>query len=376
MHGNQGGGGGKNTIFLAVVGRSQPRTGGEYYNAYALQGLSEAWGEPWVLAMAQTPSWIRGCNRPGIRPVYYVAANVWFLMQLARLRPEHCYIDFFMFRFLWLYRVCAWWLRIPDTLVVVHDLYHVLMPKGVSRTLVMRGERFFLNACGRIVTTSADTARRLEAELGVEAPSIDVLPPGIEMDEAIRHHVPAPPESTEAGPLRVLYVGMVKREKGVIDLVRALQRLREEGLDAELHIAGQTDIEPEYTAELKRIITASGLVTFHGFMAKPELHALYRQSHVFVLPSYYETFGIVVIEAMQFGLPVVAAASGGIPEIVTHGENGLLYRPGDVEELAACLRELAASPALRARLGAAGRQSVETRYGWDGLQSAFRRLAA
>jgi alpha-maltose-1-phosphate synthase len=92
---------------------------------------------------------------------------------------------------------------------------------------------------------------------------------------------------------------------------------------------------------------------------------LYSHAACFACPSVYEPFGLINLEAMACGTPVVASAVGGIPEVVVDGETGLLVPPGDPGILAAALGRLLADPARGARLGTAGRRRVEERFSWE-----------
>jgi len=85
-----------------------------------------------------------------------------------------------------------------------------------------------------------------------------------------------------------------------------------------------------------------------------------------VLPSLTEGLGLSLVEAMAAGLPVVASRAGGIPEVVSHGETGLLFAPGNSEDLASCLNEMMRFPGLRRRLAAAGKAAVRREFAIDG----------
>ena len=115
-----------------------------------------------------------------------------------------------------------------------------------------------------------------------------------------------------------------------------------------------------------------------GMVPREDLVPLYTQAAVFVCPSVYEPFGIINLEAMACGTPVVASAVGGIPEVVVHGETGLLvplearggadFEPRDPDrfarDLAAAVNELMADPPRRERMGRLSRRRVEERFGW------------
>src|SRR5207248_10995934 len=100
-------------------------------------------------------------------------------------------------------------------------------------------------------------------------------------------------------------------------------------------------------------------VQFTGAVSESELYQLYADSDIFCLPSRYESFGLVLLEAMMFGKPVVGVNVGGMPEIVVAGGNGFLAEPANVDSLAHNLRRLISSKSLRAEFGACSRRLFE-----------------
>jgi glycosyltransferase involved in cell wall biosynthesis len=160
--------------------------------------------------------------------------------------------------------------------------------------------------------------------------------------------------------VRVLFVGNVADNKGVGVVLDAFARVAPEHPLLRLTIAGGAD--QEVAAELRGRAAKAGLgerVELCGFVEHDRLPALYRSADVFAAPSRYEGgLGLVYLEAMACGLPVVAAATGGTAEAVAPGETGFLLERGDAEETAQAIRTLVGDPALRARMGAAARRRV------------------
>jgi glycosyltransferase involved in cell wall biosynthesis len=171
----------------------------------------------------------------------------------------------------------------------------------------------------------------------------------------------------------VLFVGRITPHKGVDRLIAALPP------GARLQIAGSTGHDPhlperDYPQLLQRL-AAGRDVAFLGPVADADLPALYRQARVLVLPSVHRTcygrairvselLGLVVLEAMASGTPVIGSRLGGIPEIVEHSVTGFLVEPGNVAELRARLSELLHDPALAARMGRNARELVLERFTW------------
>ncbi|HEX6242086.1 MAG TPA: glycosyltransferase family 4 protein [Polyangiales bacterium] len=164
--------------------------------------------------------------------------------------------------------------------------------------------------------------------------------------------------------------------KGHADLLRALALVKRELPAVRLAIVGGDYPEGSgVTRDLSKQADALGLsenVLFTGH--RRDVASLMAACDVFALPSFEEPFGLVYTEAMAMKKPVIALRNGGAPEVVSHGENGLLSPPKDDAALAANLLTLLRDPALRARYGANGRESVEARFSPARLASDFGAL--
>ena len=187
----------------------------------------------------------------------------------------------------------------------------------------------------------------------------------------------------------VLFVGRITRQKGVVHLVDAVKYLPR-GMQVVL-CAGAPDT-PEIAAEMRAGVeaaTAAGgnIVWIEKMVTKPEAIQLYSNCRVFCCPSVYEPFGIINLEAMACGAPVVASATGGILEVVVDGVTGFLvpFKPdtvtgfpvdgdGFARGLAGALTELMANPKLCQRMGAEGRQRVEETFAWEAIAAQTVKL--
>jgi glycosyltransferase involved in cell wall biosynthesis len=150
-------------------------------------------------------------------------------------------------------------------------------------------------------------------------------------------------------------VGRLLPTKGLLHMVQAFATLREES--AHLAIAG----EGPYRAELENFVTSHRVprVHFLGFQNYTQLPACYAASDLFVMPSYRESWGVVINEAMNFALPIIASRdAGAVADLVDHGVNGLLFDYGDVEGLAAHLDHLVSRPDERRRMGEKSAQRI------------------
>lgn len=179
------------------------------------------------------------------------------------------------------------------------------------------------------------------------------------------------------GPLRVLFVGRLVERKGVEVLVRALARLLERRA-ATLVVIGEGPLEPAIRALVVRL-GLTGQVALAGRVDDEALRRAYREADVFVLPAVVdakgdtEGLGVVLLEALRFGVPVIASRAGGIPDIVRDGDTGWLVPPGDPAALADALDRVAADPGEARRRVARGRVRVDERFSIDGVVRRVRR---
>lgn len=204
-----------------------------------------------------------------------------------------------------------------------------------------------------VLAPSRKTAAEIERDYRVRG--VEVLPNvtgGLE--------IPAPArEDVEPGYL--LYVGRLRIRKGVEVLLEALAEIVRAGGGARLLIAGTGEQE----VSLRRRAAELGVddaARFLGRCDAARVRALLAAARCLVVPSTYEGMPLVILEAMSEGVPVVASAVSGIPEVVLDGETGWLVPPEDPPRLAAALRQALADPAEAQRRGAAGRRRVEEEY--------------
>lgn len=209
-----------------------------------------------------------------------------------------------------------------------------------------------IGAGGTVCCASRDLRDRVGAAMGWSMAGTVVAPHGVDLVD-----FPLDPPRPEAGwGWRLLYVGRLDPTKGIDTLLRAMASLP---AAATLRIAAPD--EPVHVTRVRALIRTLGLegrVTLAG-APRRELSAIYRTADVCVFPSEWpEPFGLVPLEAMASGTPVVATGTGGSGEYLTDRRNCLLFPPGDPAALAAALRTLSGDPALRERLVAEGRSTA------------------
>jgi glycosyltransferase involved in cell wall biosynthesis len=198
----------------------------------------------------------------------------------------------------------------------------------------------------RVVLRRAAVAIAPSAALAGEACALGahdvrIIPVGVDVPGETR---------PEDEPPFVLYAGRLSPEKGILELVAAADGLP-------LVVAGDGPLRDRVPGAL-------------GFVPPDELGRLYDRAAVVAVPSHREGFGVVCLEAMAHATPVVAAAVGGLLDLVVDGETGIHVPPGDVPALRAALRRLLGDGELRRRLGTAARERVLERFTWTAATSA------
>lgn len=215
-------------------------------------------------------------------------------------------------------------------------------------------------AADRLVAANSVERADLVRHYGAAAARIRVIPCGV--DTTLFASLPQADArrclGLGAGPL-LLYVGRIAPIKGLDTLLEALRRLRQAGRPVRLLVVGGEADEPHdgHEAELRALAGRLGLdgaVTFVGAQPQERLRCWYAAADVTVLPSYYESFGMVALEAMACGRPVIASRVGGLPTTIRDGLTGLLVRDGDAAALAARIAQVLDEPALRRALGREG----------------------
>lgn len=180
----------------------------------------------------------------------------------------------------------------------------------------------------------------------------------------------------EQGKPKVLFLGALGKRKGVYDLLDALDKYKKQyGNGILLNIGGNGEVE-----KIKTIIRDKHLedvVEFKGWVSGDDKIRLLNSADIFILPSYNEGLPISVLEAMGYGIPVIATPVGGIPEVITDGENGFLVSPGDVDGIVNALSSLVKDPSLRKVMGENARRAVLVHLPEsvsDALNEMYRRL--
>jgi len=196
-----------------------------------------------------------------------------------------------------------------------------------------------------------------------ESPSLNISVVPNSIDSSIAMAMESLMRQNQAGCL-VISLGWVGGSKGLFDVLRAAPLVRAQYPQIRFVFAGA--LERRVTEEMiQRAVVLEGvqdIVSFPGLITGKQRLDLLAQAQVLILPSYHENLPVSILEGMAMGLPVVASAVGGIPEIVEEGRNGYLIQPGDFQALADRILMLARNPSLRQTIGQSNRQRVRREY--------------
>ncbi|MGV9249387.1 glycosyltransferase family 4 protein [Streptomyces sp. NPDC003710] len=196
----------------------------------------------------------------------------------------------------------------------------------------------------------------------------DAAPGGLSLDQlplvggAVNQYDPGPVPDEP----RVLFVGSLEQHtayKGLSELLAAAAELKEQGSPVRLEVVGDGTATGNYRRTADRL-GLGGKVTFSGRLYGADLAAAYWRARVLALPTSYDSFPSVLVEAMAARRPVVTTRVGGIPSLVRHEDNGLLVAPGDRTGLRSALTRVLTDDALADRLAAAGLAHVRSKLGW------------
>ena len=233
--------------------------------------------------------------------------------------------------------------------------------------------RIFGAVKGQTLTTEVQR-EKLEQLYGWHASNIVVIPPGVD-SRVFRPLRPREARATTGLPSRYIFcLSRIDSNKGHDLLLRAFDIVRNRIQGVDLIIGGGSPqprgTELEVITGMKQFIEEtymSDRVHIIGYVPDEHLVSYYQQAELFVLPSIFEPFGMTALESMACAKPVVASKFGGIREVISSGENGLLVDPSNADEFAGAMISLLEDPGLAKRMGHESRKSVERHFSWDAI---------
>jgi D-inositol-3-phosphate glycosyltransferase len=286
----------------------------------------------------------------------------------------------------WMSGVAAEYLKETWKVPIVH-MFHTLghMKNRVARNQSefegayrLDGEQRCMDISDRLIVSTPAEVQQMEAYYQLDQNKIEIIPPGVDLS----HFYPIPKDEAKAAigipqdAQMLLFVGRIEPLKGIDTLLHALAIMRDEchletcsyhlaiiGGDTQVDL-GSSGSEINRLKDLCQSLGLNDMVVFLGKRDQSTLPYYYSAAEVLVMPSYYESFGMVALESMACGTPVVASHTGGLAYLVQNGINGFTVSGGNVKELAKRLTQLIVNDELREKIG---RQAAEfaRSFSWE-----------
>jgi glycosyltransferase involved in cell wall biosynthesis len=353
----------KNTqnVVMIVSHFSPPVTGGEIYNKKLFEYLKEKFTNTHLLTIYDCPV-VRS-------ELVRILPNIWHLKiifeHLIRGYEKTIIIENIdrcsdllllnVFSTI-LNKICK---KKIHLIPLVHHPTSVIETNKFKKYLKFSHESFIYQNSKKIIVTSGFTAEKVEQWSKGEKDILVAYPgPNVPYKES---------KSEDKNNLNVLFVGSVTERKGVDILVKSFKLLLKEYESLHLDIIGTLDKEKDYSNKIKNICLEeinNGTVSIHGKISNDKLISFYQNADIFVLPSKWEGFGMVLAEAMLYKLPIVATRVAAIPYLVKDGKNGYLVCPDDINDLAGAVKKLIDNKTLRNEMGELNHREAQ-QYNWD-----------
>lgn len=342
--------------------------------------------DPWEPPVVDFGPLVRVIHLPAGPAASYAKHRIWdhlpqFVESVQSFAVRHDLHYDLLHSHYWLSGWVALQLRQAWSLPMVHMSHTLGYPKNAAAQQAweqdpprrLQVEYEVLGRSDALVAESPASKQHMVHEYGVEPSRVQVIPCGVDttlfqpQDRRRARRALALPETA---PI-LLFIGRLQPLKGIDTLLRAAQIVRQQYPDLHVCIVGggvdgDDPHEAEELGRLRALGEQLGIPSHLAFIkaqAQDTLAQYYAAADVFVMPSHYESFGMVVVEAMACGTPVVASCVGGMASTVLHEQTGLLVPVGDWHAFAQGIIRLVASPAFRDALGAAGVQRAQT-YAW------------
>jgi glycosyltransferase involved in cell wall biosynthesis len=235
-------------------------------------------------------------------------------------------------------------------------------------------EKIYLAGVDGHIFNSKTTQAAVQDLIGNAKPCLIANPPTDRFGEALAEEEIG--ARAQMDPFRILFLGNIIERKGLHTLLEALRQVQSV---FHLDVVGSNKFDPEYANRIQAYCAGNHLaaaVTFHGSLESQSLEQRLRQSHVMILPSTYEGFGIAYLEGMGFGLPAIGTTQGAAREIITHDQNGYLIEPGDHSALAALISSMAENRQRLIRLSLAARRRYLQQPSWEQTAASMRGFLA
>lgn len=274
---------------------------------------------------------------------------------------------------------CITSLKGRQYIITTHGVAELLARKDHSLLYTLN---LYLKKAERIIALCNYEAKNL-VSLGVPEDKIVIIPNGVDLkrfkNKPNYEQIELFRKKYALNKLVVLYVGRVAGNKGLEILIQAALSFKNEAIS--FIIVGPI-FDKNYFDNLSSLLEIYGLnkkFLFTGWLPDSQVVDLYFLADIFVFPSLVDTFGLVNLDAMAAGKPIIATSTGGVPEVVIDGETGIIVKPGDYLELSKALRKLVVDEPLRKYMGEKGKYLARYNYSWENIcnktLSLYRQLS-
>jgi glycogen(starch) synthase len=264
----------------------------------------------------------------------------------------------------------------PVALMLVSSLAQIIRTEGWEWNGDLRAcvalDRWQIEHATTVCVPSQGVLDSYRTYMGLDVAALPDLvrtPLGIIPDEAL-------PPAPQRDRRKLLFVGRLEYRKGIHTLFAVLPDLLPQFPSWECHIVGSEGdgtLKKQFLDRYYRMPWIKRVI-FHGFVAEEHLRYHYQTCDLFVAPSLYESFGLIYHEAMQYGKPVIGCFTGGVPEVVEHGIEGLLVEPDNPSALRQAMEQLMHDDDLRMRMGRAGRERVVRRQNYRTMAECLEQV--
>ena len=353
-----------NAIFLDPFGDKQWTTGGEKRFRKIQEYLKRRVLNVNVISFADFPFEINAKNflRTNIKMFQKIKSQYSFNKRSVFIYPNSCSLFTFLAIIL---------IRIICNIKIIMTVEHFKEPLYPNiKSFLSRGLWLIPNIvcvhCSHLLIVVSKSTEKECKRMGINARKIKIVPNGIEKVKYLKI-IKGIEKRNEI--IDILFIGYCGRIKGLQYLVQAMMVLKQQGQSNYcLHIVGDTKKDPLYFSVIQKYIYDNLLndrIKFYGPMYEKNLDRVWDQANIFVLPSLWESYGLVIVEAMARGIPVVATNVGAIPELVTNGISGLTVPPKDSRALAEAIQRLSLDIPLQNRVIAGGHRIAENSLSWE-----------
>ena len=257
---------------------------------------------------------------------------------------------------------------------IVHHLRHSESHPGLKKLVFSAVENRYLKSVDGYIFNSQNSRQAVQDMVGSDKSWVLAYPSGDRLEPNISPQA-IEAKAHQAGSLQILFLGNIIPRKGLHTLLDALEKLIAK--DWQLSVVGSLEFDPAYVKNVERTVNDYGFgnrVKFYGSLEEDQLINVMVNSHVLVVPSYHEGFGIAYLEGMGFGLPAVGTMHGGASEIISDGVNGYLVPRENATELSERISGLIDNRNLLARMSLKAWERYLQHPTWEDSMKRIRRF--